>query len=369
MEIPEAHAVTALPEQSQPVFIETFRQIISSLPEQIALVDENWVILAINPAWIRTAALYGYDALVPGTNYLTFCEERAREGHTPAALAAKGIRELERNGEPSFRFTYEGKDRWEGFAFQLCVNRIACDGRTLYSVTRYDITELVHLRHMREEHSHSLIEHQAEERRRIAREVHDSTMQLLAGLGLSLGQLKQKKQPKATVGLVGEMEELLGEAQRELRAISFLAHPPMLSELGLARAIRQLAGGFARRTGLAIATNADEDLQVLPAVEVAVYRVVQEALSNAHRHARATEVAVGLYQRRSMLHIAIADNGVGMPEKIRRGVGLSSMRERIEEIGGRLMVRSRHPGTGTVLIASVPAHPETRAVGDLALAG
>lgn len=352
---------------SRPAFAESFRQIIEGLTEQIALVDENWVILAINPAWTKTAALYGYEALEPGSNYLQFCEDRANEGHIPAALAAKGIRAMERKGERSFRYTYEGKDRWEGFAFQLCINRIACDGHALYTVTRYDVTELVHLRHMREDFSHSLIEHQAGERRRIAREVHDSTMQLLAGLGLSLGLLKQKRQSKATVHLVDEMEGLLGEAQRELRTISFLAHPPMLSELGLARAIRQLAGGFARRTGLVIATNAEDAVRVSPAAEAAIYRLVQEGLSNVHRHAHATDVTVAVLQRRSMVHIAIADNGIGMPEKIRPGVGLSSMRERMDEIGGRLMIRSGHPGT--VLIASMPAHPETGASGDLALAG
>jgi signal transduction histidine kinase len=94
--------------------------------------------------------------------------------------------------------------------------------------------------------------------------------------------------------------------------------------------------------------------------------MVQEALSNVYRHAKATHVSIGLYQRRSMLHISIADDGVGLPEKVRSGVGLSSMRERIEEIGGRLMIRAGKPGM--TLLASVPLHGETRAVGDLALA-
>jgi signal transduction histidine kinase len=270
---------------------------------------------------------------------------------------------MEWSGEPSFRFVYQGKDRWEGFAFQLCINRILVGARIMYTVTRYDVTELVHLRQLREEFSHSLIEHQAEERRRIAREVHDSTMQLLAGLGLTIGHLKQSKRGKATAEIVDEMEHLLGEAQRELRTISFLAHPPMVSELGLARAIRHLAGGFARRTGLNIAADAEEDLPLCPATEVAVFRMIQEGLSNVHRHARATEAAVILKQRRSVLHVAVADNGVGLPGKIRAGVGLSSMRERIEEIGGRLTVRSGNPGT--VLIGSIPLHADMREVGDL----
>ena len=201
----------------------------------------------------------------------------------------------------------------------------------------------------------------------MAREVHDSTMQLLAGLGLSIGQLKLSRRSKVTLGIVDEMEQLLGEAQRELRAISFLAHPPTIGDLGLAMAVRQLAGGFARRTGLNIATNADAELALPATVETAVYRVVQEALSNVHRHAHATDVAIGIYQRHGMLHVAIVDNGVGLPAKVRTGVGLSSMRERIEEIGGRLMVRQSHPGT--TLLASIPTHAELRAVGDLAQAG
>jgi len=113
-------------------------------------------------------------------------------------------------------------------------------------------------------------------------------------------------------------------------------------------------------------TNAEEDIHVSPAAEVAVYRVVQEALSNVHRHARATHAAVGIYLRRSMLHIAIVDNGIGMPERVRKGVGLSSMRERIDEIGGRLMIRHGKPGT--VIIASVPTHPGIQRKGDLAIA-
>jgi len=350
----------------QPSFVRTFQQIIDGLPEQIALVDDSWTILVVNPAWTKTAASYGFDGVLPGCNYLHFCERKAAEGNNPAQLVVDGIRGMERSCETSFRFTYNGREKWAGSAFQLCVNRLEAGGRRFATVTRYDVTELVQLRLMREGFSHSLIEHQAEERRRIAREIHDSTMQLLAGLGLSLGQLKDSKRARVTGDIVSEMEGLLGEAQRELRAISFLAHPPLVSELGLTQALRQLAGGFARRTGLNIATNAEADVTVSPAVQMAIFRMVQEALSNVHRHARATDVAVGIYQRRSVLHVAIADNGSGMPEKIRSGVGLASMRERIEEIGGRMMIRHGNPGT--ILIASVPTGAEIRSVGDLARA-
>ena len=366
LDLPSADSRPRLAVRNESAFAETFQQIINGLPEQIALVDEDWIILAVNPAWTRTAAFYGYDQLTPGTNYLGFCEMVAAQGHAPAGLAARGIRDMEGSGEPSFSFVYHGKDRWEGFAFQLCVKRIEVAGRAMYTVTRYDVTELIRLRQMREEFSHSLIEHQEEERRRMAREVHDSTMQLVASLGLSLGQIKRSKSAKTRTGIVGEMEELVGQIQRELRAVSFLAHPPMVSELGLAKAVQQLAGGFGRRTGLDIKVEADDSLALSQPAEVAIYRMVQEALSNVHRHAQASEVVIGLHQRRSTLHVTIADNGTGMPARLRTGVGLSSMRERIEEIGGRLMIRAGRPGT--ILMASVPLHGEIRAVGDLAIA-
>ena len=348
----------------QPGFVEMFQQLINGLTEQIALVDDQWVILAANPSWLRTAALYGYDALRPGTNYLEFCTDRAKDGHKPAALVADGIREMERTGRHSFQFTYHGTDRWAGHAFQIRISRFELAGRMYATTTRYEVTELVHLREMRADFSHSLIEHQAQERRRMAREVHDSTMQLLVGMGFSLGQLRRSRHSKAVDNVLEEMTQLLDEAQRELRTISYLAHAPLVSELGLSQAVRQLAGGLGRRTGLKIEVNLEDEFSLVPAAEVAVYRMVQEALSNIYRHARATDVTVSLVQRRSFLHVVVADNGVGMPKTVKRGVGLSSMHDRIEELGGRLIISHANPGT--ILIASLPATAEIRAVGDLA---
>ena len=357
---------TGLPKvATQPAFVDVFQQLINGLPEQIALLDEQWQILAVNEAWTRTAALYGYHALQPGTNYFEFLHDRAAEGHSSAVPVVDGIMEMEKGGRDSFRFFYHGADRWEGHSFELCVNRIELAGRTFATVTRYDVTELLQLRKLREGFSHSMIEGQATERRRIAREIHDSTMQLLAGLGLALGQLKRTGHPNETIDIVAEMEQLLGEAQRELRSISYLAHPPLLRELGLAEALQTLVEGYGRRTNLRVSLHVDPDLEVSwRSAEVAIYRMVQEALSNIHRHAHATDVAVGLYGRRSMVHAVVVDNGIGIPANVRYGVGLPSMRARLAELAGRLAIRSASPGT--MLIASLPAEPRIRAVGDLA---
>lgn len=354
------------PSKNKIDFVDVFQQLINGLPEQIALLDEHWVILAVNEAWTKTAALYGYSALQPGTNYFEFCRERAEEGHGAARPAVEGIMQIAAGVSDSFRYLYDGNDRWEGHTFQLCINRLEIAGRVFATVTRYDVTELVQLRRLREGFGHSLMEGQAEERRRIAREIHDSTLQLLTGLGLALGQLKRARKSNETLDIVAEMELLLGETQREIRSISYLAHPPLLKEMGLHGALQALVDGFGRRTGMAASLHIEDGPQLSwPGAEEVLYRIVQEALSNVHRHAHATKVAVGLFGRRAMFHAVILDNGIGMPAHVWRGVGLPGMRERLSELGGRLIVRSASPGT--IVIASLPAKPRIRAVGDLAL--
>jgi two-component system, NarL family, sensor kinase len=356
------------PADTEPASVEMFQQIINGLPEQIALLDADWKILAVNVAWTKTAAQYGYGDLLPGANYLQFCRSKSAEGHTPAGLVVDGIAQIESGQTDSHRFVYHGRERWSGHAFQLCIKRLQISGRIFATVTRYDVSELAQLRQLREGFSHSLMESQDQERRRFARELHDSTMQLLAGLGLAMGQLKRASKPDATVDIVAEMEQLLGEAQRELRSISYLAHPPLLKEMGLADALRALAEGFARRTGLRISFHMGDDLVVhWRTAEVVLYRVVQEALSNVHRHAHATDAAVTLVARKDMVHAVIIDNGIGMPTPIRHGVGLPGMRARLNELGGRLTVRPASPGT--MLIASLSLRPCLRAVGDLSLHG
>ena len=199
----------------------------------------------------------------------------------------------------------------------------------------------------------------------MAREIHDSTMQLLASIGLALGQLRRSQEVDRSSFIVTEIEELLAETQREIRSISYLAHPPALQELGLTKAIESLVTGYCRRTALNLSFRTDAEVPpVWKTAEMALYRVVQESLSNVHRHAHATEAAIGLFVRKSMIHAVIVDNGSGFSRSTASGVGLLGMRERLEELGGRLAIRARHPGTA--IIASLPIQPVVRPVGDLA---
>ena len=166
-EAPQRKSYRARKKSDPRKFIGTFQTVIDGLPEQIALVDENWDILVVNEAWTTTAAQYGYGDLGPGSNYLQFCERKASEGHSAAAIAAGGAREIASGQKEAFRFIYHGRDQWEGAAFQLCIARVEAEGRRFATITRYDVSELVELRLMRTGYSDLLIEKQADERRRL----------------------------------------------------------------------------------------------------------------------------------------------------------------------------------------------------------
>ena len=302
-------------------------------------MDEHWSILAVNRAWTKAAAVYDYD-LAPGANYLHYCERRGAEGHSAAAVAAGGAVDVASGSKDTFSYVYHGRDLWEGYAFQLCISRVEIHGRKFATIARYDVSELIKLRQLRENFSDVLIEGQAEERRRVARDVHDSTMQILVALDLSIGQLMRQRDPRASHDVSVGDEELIDQAQLELRSIAFLAYPPPLKELGLIDALRSLTDGYGRHTELNLSLHIHASLQDdWCSLEVVIYRVVQEALSNIHRHSNATDVWVGLIRRRGMLHAVVRDDGIGISAAYSPGVGLRSMRARLAEHGGRSIVR------------------------------
>ena len=200
-------------------------------------------------------------------------------------------------------------------------------------------------------------EGQTQERQRITREIHDSTMQLLSCLGLALARLKQPHRSRQSGDIIAEMEALLNEAQSELRTFSYLAHPPSLETMGLHDALATLVEGFGRRSGL----NANlrwkgERALADQRTEIALYRIVQESLSNVHRHARAANVTVAISNEPNSIEIQIIDDGLGMPVQPIYGVGLSGMKARLEEVEGRLTIQQASPGT--VVIATAPVHSQ-----------
>jgi signal transduction histidine kinase len=300
--------------------------------------------------------LTGYPELTLGTNYRRFLAAFAEKGHDNARAVLRGLDAMDSGVSSSFELTYTGTEEWQGRTLQLRINRLHLSGRSLATVSRQDITDTIEVRRLREQVSSSVLEGQAEERRRFARELHDSTGQLLTGIGLLLAELEAHSPGTDTDGIVHELRDLVREAQQEIRSISYLAHPPALGSMGLVQATKSLVEGFGRRAGL----RASFELLGLAApleqaADAALYRVVQEGLANVHRHSKASSVRVALIFRRFGAHVLIADDGVGAARERftgTEGVGLSSMNSRLNDIGGRMSVWRLNPGTAVV--ASVP---------------
>jgi PAS domain S-box-containing protein len=210
-----------------------------------------------------------------------------------------------------------------------------------------------------------LLKSQDEERRRIARELHDTTAQNLAALRMNLSRLERAHPIASNADLhdsVAESLTLTNAAIAEIRTLSYLLHPPMIEETGLVPSLRWFARGFENRTGIAVTVDAGAELERLPhAIETAAFRIVQEALTNIQRHSGSKVARITVVREPNVLRIAIEDEGHGLPRDLRdhpnvfaRGVGLAGMRERAREIGGTVDVRSGETGTMISVSLALP---------------
>lgn len=197
-----------------------------------------------------------------------------------------------------------------------------------------------------------LLQLQDEERRNIARELHDSTGQVLAALGMNLAtiQMESSKLGSSGESAVYESIDLVKTTLKELRTISYLLHPPLLDEAGLQSALRWFVQGFAERSKIPV------DLQISPNIgrpprelETAIFRIVQESLTNIHRHSGSPTATISIRRDARFIKVEICDQGKGMDadssQPARLGVGIQGMRERARQLGGSLNVQSDPSGT------------------------
>ena len=207
-----------------------------------------------------------------------------------------------------------------------------------------------------------LMKIQDEERRRIARELHDSAGQTLAVLGMSLAQLVRKAEVMAPeLAKEGkEIEEVVQQLHREIRTTSYLLHPPLLDETGLPSALNWYVQGVGQRSGMAIDLSIPEDFGRLPAeMELAIFRIVQECLTNIHRHAESKTARIRLVREKARVCIEVQDEGKGIsPERLTEiqsrgsGVGIGGIRERLRQFQGQLEIASN--ASGTTVSAAIP---------------
>ncbi len=202
-----------------------------------------------------------------------------------------------------------------------------------------------------------------QERRRIARDLHDGIGQYLVALKLNF-EIFSSSQLADDGGLLKESERLLERCLSDIRNLSYLLHPPLLEDAGLLPAVKSYAEGFGKRSGISVNLCLPPDLARLPnAVELALFRVLQESLTNVLRHSQSKTVEIEIERKEREAKLRIRDFGRGIPTEILRhikqngsheGVGLMGMRERAAELGGRLEISS--DAQGTLVEVALPIH-------------
>jgi PAS domain S-box-containing protein len=343
-----------------------YRVLVETISDGVATLDAAGVILYANT---RFAAILR----VPGENFIgTSLQSHisSSDWKTLENLIVDGLLDSTQ-GEITLN-SAEGRQRLIRLALKPVKNS---DPRTV-CVVATELTELVEaneaLRSNEEalrQLSARLLKLQDEERRHIARDLHDITGQKLAVQSIGLSQLLNRK----TEGLDAESRRILSECAtltkqvgEEIRTLSYLLHPPLLDELGLSSAVKWYAEGFERRTGIGVQVDIASDFVRLPSdVEVTLFRVIQESLTNVHRYSGSQRAYVRVRVTSNTIRVEIGDFGKGMHADVMNattgkvaplGVGIQGMKERMRQLGGKLEITS-HPNQGTLVAATFPLSP------------
>ena len=255
--------------------------------------------------------------------------------------------------------------------FVHCVGRpvFNCAGQAIEFVgTAMDVTDRIRTEEELRRLSGQLLRLHDEERRGIARDLHDSTGQGLVALSAVLCQLHSHipTANRSARKLVSEAERLAKESLHEIRTLSYVLYPPMLEQAGLEDAVRDFREGFVKRTGIEVKLEIAPGLvRLARETELALFRVMQESLANVQRHAGNTDAEILLTQEPGIVVLQVRDHGCGIPAKEQGikgdfpfpvGVGIASMHERIKQVGGRLEIKPGLHGHGTTVCASVPVN-------------
>ncbi len=354
--------------------------VLDSLSEHVCVLAHNGVILETNAAWEAASMKAGDELRLVGDvgdNYLEICRRAVSEGESTVEPILNGIVAVLAGNRSHFSAEYARRSSDGESWFLLRVTQLKDSSSVVLS--HIDISERVRMARALEDHvallarqqveleslAERLLKAQEQERRRIARELHDDFNQRLAALSVELETIeKTLSHPLSpiTVQLAG-IRAHVSRLSDDLHDLAYRLHPSLLEHVGLEVAMRDHVGEFTRRTGLPVhfvAHNVSGHL----ALDVAtnLFRVLQESLHNVFRHAVATEIAVTLSGSSKGLGLSIRDNGKGFDSSNRgaqmKGLGLLSMKERMRGLGGALRIHS-FPSGGTKVCAWVPRGRET----------
>jgi signal transduction histidine kinase len=271
-----------------------------------------------------------------------------------SATRARGrqyeVRDLLKQREQNERVLQEAREELERRVLQRTLELTKAN-----SDLRREVSERLNAENALRQLSQSVVRVQDEERRRIARELHDSAGQYLSAVTLTLGQLARRlsKSDDRNKELVQESLDLVGDCIREVRTMSYLLHPPVLDDFGLVSALRWYVEGFSQRSGINVRLDlAEEFPRFNRELETTLFRIVQEGLTNVHRHSGGQKACVELRIQEKQINTTITDDGHGMSQEVlsevgkgQGGVGLMGMYERVKKLGGTIQIVSNKLGT------------------------
>jgi signal transduction histidine kinase len=244
--------------------------------------------------------------------------------------------------------------RGQNESFSAADRQLLADLARQAAAALYALRLNVDLQHSRER----LVMAREEERRRLRRDLHDGLGPTLAALGLKVETARNRLGHDSSAdALLADLAARAQDAVSDIRRLVYGLRPPALDDLGLVGALQQLVASAEPPPRVELTAPEEGFPPLSAAVEVAVYRIAQEAVTNVVRHARATHCKVQVAIRQGALRLSVEDNGEGLPSVVRGGVGLHSMRERAEELGGEFRVEDLRTG-GTRVIATLPIEKE-----------
>jgi PAS domain S-box-containing protein len=326
----------------------------------IFMLDPDGRVISWNPGAER---IKGYRAEeIVGRHFSCFYPQQDILKNKPAQHLQTAVTEG-RVEDEGWRVRKDGSRFWADAV--ITVLRDADGGLQGFSKVTRDITERKRAEESVRELSGRLLQMQDEERRHLARELHDSAGQMLAALGMNLAPLQTEASQMSVraANLAKESLDLVAELSKEVRTISHLLHPPLLDELGLSSALRVYVEGFAERSKVKVDMEIAADFgRLSQELETTIFRVVQESLTNIHRHSGSPVARIRISYAEGGILVEVQDGGRGMsPQKRsemeltgKTGVGIRGMRERLRQLGGTLEIVPVRNGAGTIVTARLP---------------